>query len=495
MRLGLWMAALAIASMNSFAAEVLSEPQIWKRTKLDAQLTSRFINNRACQSSETYLQSCRNAIKAAGDLAGIKTYPAALDEDFEKSLSEIEKQLPKDIPVQMLRARAINAHLETFDPYAAIKASDEYRDTRTRGTKKYVGIGMTVEQAPEGILIRETYSTSPAGKAGLRAGDLIVAIASDARNFEDALHLNVDGLADKVVGENGEPLSIKIRRGNREIIYERIKRAAVNVTYVNSEMLDKHLGIGYIRIRSFESIMVFAQFKARMRELKSQGMKKLIIDLRGNLGGDKGMATQIVELFAGPKNLTGWKLLDDKVPSIPVAMNRAPENYEDEIQWEPGIAMKPAYNLPVVVLIDSQSASASEVLAGALQDYHLAWLVGESSYGKGSAQSQEMIPDYPSLTLKWTSERFYLPSGRSNQGVGLRPSFEVPRSRTDGNKMVPRLRELDNVPNALSAESTPWVETRPEEQKKIEDCISSYGIPSLEDYQMAYGMAVLACSK
>lgn len=495
MRLGLWMAAIAIISGNAFAAEVLSEAQIWKKTKLDSNLMSRFINDRVCQSSETYLLSCRNAVKAAADLAGIKMYSVDPQDDFEKSLSEIERQLPSDIPVQMLRARAINAHLETFDPYAAIKASEEYRDTRTRATKKYVGIGMTVEQAPEGILIRETYSTSPAGKAGLRAGDLIVAIAGDGRNFEDALHLSVDGLADKVVGENGEPLSIRIRRGNREITYEKIKRSAVKVTYVNHAMIDKHLGIGYIRIRSFESIMVFTQFKARMRELKSEGMKKLIIDLRGNRGGDKSMATQIVELFAGPKKLTGWKLLDDKVPSIPVAMNRAAENYEDEIQWEPGLAPKPAYNLPIVILIDSQSASASEVLAGALQDYNLAWLVGETSYGKGSAQSQEQIPDYPSLTLKWTSERFYLPSGRSNQGVGLRPSFEVPRDRLDGNKMVPRLRELDNVPNALSAESTPWVETRPAEQKMIEDCVLSYGLPANEDYQLAYGTAVLACSK
>jgi carboxyl-terminal processing protease len=149
-----------------------------------------------------------------------------------------------------------------------------------------------------------------------------------------------------------------------------------------------------------------------------------------------------------------------------------------------------------VVLIDSQSASASEILAGALQDYGRAWLVGETSYGKGSAQSMEQIPGYPSLTLKWTSERFYLPSGRSNQAIGIRPSFEIPRDRDDGDRMVPRLREVDNMPNALSPESQPWVETRPKEKAAITDCVAAHGVPeTIDDYEKAYATAVLACSK
>jgi carboxyl-terminal processing protease len=207
------------------------------------------------------------------------------------------------------------------------------------------------------------------------------------------------------------------------------------------------------------------------------------------------MAVQIAELFLGPKVLTGTKLLDDTVPSIPAAMNREPETYEKDIQWEPGFTRRATYRFPLVVLIDSQSASASEILAGALQDHGRAWLVGETSYGKGSAQSMEQIPDYPSLTLKWTSERFYLPSGRSNQGVGLRPSFEVPRDRNDFQLMVPRLREVDNMPNALSPESQPWVETRPTEKAAITNCVTAYGVPNFEDYQQAYATAVLACSK
>jgi carboxyl-terminal processing protease len=486
------MAALAISSVNAFATEVLSEAQIWKKTKLDSALTSRFINNQVCTSSEIYLESCHKAIAAAQALANGPI--ADHQNDFEAALKEIEQHLPSEVPVQMMRARAINAHLETFDPYAAIKATEEFRNTQLQSSKKYVGIGMAVEQAPEGVMIRETYPTSPANRAGLRKGDLIVAIAADGRNFEDALHLNVDLLADKIVGENGEPLSIRIRRAGREIEYTNIKRAAVDVVYVNSEMLDK--STGYIRIRSFESITILAQFKKQIRELRSRGMKKLVLDLRGNRGGDKSVAIQIAELFLGPKNLTGTKLLDDSVPSIPAAMNREPETYEKDIQWEPGFTARATYTFPLVVLIDSQSASASEILAGALQDYGRAWLVGETSYGKGSAQSMEQIPGYPSLTLKWTSERFYLPSGRSNQAIGIRPSFEIPRDRDDGDRMVPRLREVDNMPNALSPESQPWVETRPKEKAAITDCVAAHGVPeTIDDYEKAYATAVLACSK
>lgn len=493
MRLGLWMTALAMTcSVASAANEALSEAQIWKKTKLSHELTARFINNNDCNSSVQYLKSCRAAIAAAHDLLGNPKFAFDHD-DFEASLKQLEKLAPANVPLEQLRARAINAHLEVFDPYAAIKASEEFRNTQTQKSKNYVGIGMAIEQTPEGIKVRETYSTSPAGLAGLREGDLIVAIASDGRNFEDARKFTPDMLGDKVAGENGEPMAIRIERQGRQIEYQNIKRSAVKVKYLNGEMLDTKEGVGYIRIRSFESLSIAEQFKAKVRELQRMKMKKLIIDLRGNRGGDKFMGVTIAELFLGAKKVTGTQLLDDRVPSIIKVMNIENTVHEKTIEWEGGFASKPTFNFPVVVLVDAQTASASEILAGALQDHEAAWLVGERTYGKGSAQTIESIPGIPSLNLKWTSEKFYLPSGRSNQGLGIMPSFEVPRSRGENLTTAMRLRELDVKPNSLAVESQPWIETRPQEQSRIQNCVNQHPPEDIEDYQKAYAMAVLGC--
>ncbi len=495
MRIGLWTACFAtsiITSSAAFAAEALSEAQIWKKTALTFELTIRFINNEKCKSSELYLRSCKAALAAAAEMAG--SPESAESEDFEGTLRALEAKLPTDIPPQMMRARAINAHLAVFDPYAAIKPTEEFRSTATSGAKNYVGIGMAIEPTAQGIVIRETYPTSPASKAGLRDGDLITAIASDGRNFENALGFSADALADKVIGENGEPLAIRVMRDGREIEYAKIKRSSVRVTYVTSEVLDGPERAGYVRIRSFESLKVCREVSAQVKALQAKKIKRLILDLRGNRGGDKTMSICVAELFLGPKKVSGTKLIENSVPSIADVMHIEKEEFETQIEWEGGFVAKPTFTMPLVVLVDSMSASASEILAGALQDHNRAWIVGERTYGTGTAQTIETVHRVPSLSLKWTSERFFTPSGRSNQGVGISPNFAVSRQRGVDLEQTPRQRENDFLPNRMPAkESRVWIETRPEEVHDVLACVNNNVRTDVEDFQKAYGLAVLNC--
>lgn len=485
-----WLATLtALLTLNSaFAATtVLTEPQYWQKTKLPPELMAKFISNAKCNSGSKALKACRAALRTAQALVGAPPN-AERAVEFEKSISLLEGSLEGAIPVQMFRAKVINAHLQSYDAHAEIKPSAMMENTAQGTNQNFVGIGVIIEPTGGGILVTEVTPDSPAAKAGVKEDDLVLAIAKRGTVFEN-VGTDLDRASDLILDSAGTPVSIRISRAGTTLELA-MKRAQVSVPYVDGEVVD---GIGYLRIFSFESYSVCTKTIKKLAALQAAGMKKLILDLRGNPGGEKGMAVCVTEQFLGAKKVVGTRAVSNAIPSLYDIMQIEGSLIDAEkMNWEGGYISKAKYTGPMVVLVDAMSASGSEIVAGALQDYERAWLIGERTSGKGTVQSEEFVPDHPTLTMKYTTERFYQPLGRTNQAVGLSPSFEVPRRKGVDLSTVKRFREIDLFPKSLAPESLPWTETRPVEADRIRRCAKER-TPEMADYQKATAIAVLSC--
>lgn len=490
--------ALLTLPLTQAVAAPLTESQYWEKTQLPLGLFSQFISNAKCNSSPAYLRGCRAALKTAQVTAG---KPADTEDatEFERAIGESESHIEGLMPIQMFRAKVLNTLLTSFDAHAEIRPSQMMDDTLKGSKQNYVGVGIELYPTAAALIVRGVAPKSPAQKAGVREDDLIVAVAKNGHGFE-AIGNDLNRASDLILGANNTAVALRISRG-RETLDLGMKRAPISVPYVTGEIKN---GVGTLRITSFESYTVCSKALKQLSLLQSQGLQKLILDLRGNPGGNKGMAICVAELFTGPRKIVGTKGVMNMIPGLYEVMQIKASLLTEDMNWEGGYIASPKYSGPMVVLIDALSASGAEIVAGALQDYNRAWLIGERSSGKGTVQSEEFIPNHPSLTLKYTTERFYQPLGRTNQAVGITPSFEVTRRKDAALESVIRLREVDLYPGGLSPESPPWLETRPAEVARIRKCLEisqsveanlnafiNSGQPA--DYQKAFAQSVLGC--
>lgn len=492
-RLLVWFTLNALWPFTMVHAAPQTEAEAWANTTFPSALTLAFINNRKCLSSEISLAACRVALRTAQALAS-----ADLNSDqsfeFENALNSLEAQIPPSVPPQLFRAKVVNSYLAFYDAHAEITPSLRRDQTFAGAKHNFVGIGVVIEPTRDGIMVREVHSDSPAARAGLREDDLILAVSSKARRPFENVADDLDKAADLIRGPRATSLTVRARRGT-EILDFTMKRAAVSVPFVSGSV---NGGIGYLRITSFESYAVCSRLIKQLHQMQVQGLTKLILDLRGNPGGDKGMAVCAAELFLGPRHVVGTKSIGNSIPGLDEIMQVDVTQLvgRDKISWEGGYVAQPKFAGPMVVLIDALSASGSEIVAGALQDHQRAWLIGERTSGKGTVQSEEFIPGHSSLRLKHTIERFYLPSGRSNQAIGILPNFEIPRRRSTMDRSPVSLREVDLFPASLRPESPPWSETRPLEAAALLSCARerSAGDENLDsDRQRAFALSVLQC--
>lgn len=281
------------------------------------------------------------------------------------------------------------------DRYAEYYTSEQLSEFLTSESGEYAGIGVSVIQLDDGsVEVYKVHSDTPAFEAGIRVGD-IIAEAAGVRDFE-----TLDDLVMLVRGEPGTVIDLVISRDSEEIPMS-IERKNVQVTAVEYEMLEG--GIGYIYIDRFIKVAA-EQFSNALDDLESQGMTSLIIDLRDNPGGDYdtvvAMSNRI--LPEGP-----IMTVQDKQGTIKT------ENSDGRHELK----------IPMAVLINGNSASASEVFAGAIDDYDMATIIGQTSYGKGVVQNIFQLPD--GSGMKFTTMKYYTPSGDSIDGVGIVPDIEV----------------------------------------------------------------------
>lgn len=286
------------------------------------------------------------------------------------------------------------------DPYTVYYTKEEYKQLNEDTEGKYSGIGATVSQNPNTkiVTIVGVFDDSPAKEAGLLVGDIIYKIEGEEITGED-LDIIVKT---KIRGEEGSKLNITVLRGDdRKEIDLEITRRSIEVQTVTSKMLND--SIGYVTVSQFDAL-TYEQFKSNIESLKSQGMSKLIIDLRGNPGG---LLDQVVDM------------LDYILPEGLVLYTEDKKGHREEYYSNGEDELK----IPMVVLVNENSASASEVFTGTFKDFNWGKVVGRTTFGKGIVQN--VLPLGDGTAVKITTQHYYPPSGYDLHKVGIKPDVEV----------------------------------------------------------------------
>ena len=319
-------------------------------------------------------------------------------------LDRVEHEYVDPVDDHRLLQAAIRGMLSSLDPYSAYLDSDEYDEIKISSSGQYSGVGIEVSMEDEQVVVVSPFDGSPAAVAGIRSGDVIATI--------DGVPVNTTTLADTIGRMRGkEGTSIKIgilRSGRTEPLEFTLKRARVELHSVRFELPEP--GYGYVRIAEF-SETTGADTVAALRELRKRNgaaLKGLVLDLRNNPGGVLEAAVAVADAF-----LDGGLIVSAK--------GRTPES-KFEMNATPGDELNGA---PIVVLINGGSASAAEIVAGALKDHHRAKLMGRTTFGKGSVQT--VMPLSGDRAIKLTTSLYYTPSGVSINHRGIAPDIELER--------------------------------------------------------------------
>jgi carboxyl-terminal processing protease len=319
---------------------------------------------------------------------------------FGEVLEKINKEYVDEIDQSKSMDAAINGLLQSLDPYSAYMTPESFKGMQTETSGEFGGLGIEVGMEAGVVKVISPIDNTPASKAGLKAGDYIVKV-----NNEQVQGKSLMEAVDLMRGPVGSSIEITVRRrGVKKSLIFNITREVIQVQSVKSELIDSN--IGYIRLTSFnENSSV--QIKKKINKLnKNKDLKGYILDLRNNPGGLLSQAIRISDFF-----LENGEIVSTK--SRKVSENR---------KWfaKKGDLIN---GKTLIVLINYGSASASEIVAGALKDHKRAIILGENSYGKGSVQS--IIPLKNRGAIRLTIAKYYLPSGKSISEVGVTPDIEV----------------------------------------------------------------------
>ena len=318
---------------------------------------------------------------------------------------------------------AINGMLSALDPHSSYLNEKTYRDmqVQTRGEFGGLGIEVTMEQGL--IRVVSPIDETPAANAGLRAGDFITHL-----DGEQVLGLTLSDAVEKMRGRVDSDITLTIRREGEDPFDVTLTRDVVKIQSVRGRVEGD---VGYVRISTFneQTMGGLEREVADIREELGSAMMGLVIDLRNNPGGLLDQAVKVSDAFLERGEIVSTRGRDDGEAS---RFNATPGDL--------------AGGLPIAVLINEGSASASEIVAGALQDHRRAVLLGTRSFGKGSVQTIVPIPGHGAMRL--TTARYYTPSGRSIQATGIEPDILVEQARIEPLDSVRRTREAD-LPNAL----------------------------------------------
>lgn len=284
------------------------------------------------------------------------------------------------------------------DPYSVYYTADEYKDMQISTSGKYYGIGAALGQdaKTKEVTISKVYEGTPAEEAGLRDGDQIVKVNDTVSTSEE-----LSDLVQKIRGEEGTTVHLKIYRASTKKTFEvDVERKNVELPSITSKMLDG--GIGYIQISEFQS-KTEEQFKSALADLKKQGMKSLIVDVRSNPGG----------LITAAANI-----LDQILPEGTVVYTEDKYGKREDYTSD-----SKCLKCPIAVLVNENSASASEIFAGAIKDYNYGTLIGTKTFGKGIVQT--VFPLEDGDAVKITTAKYYTPKGNYIHGVGIEPDINL----------------------------------------------------------------------
>ncbi|MBV9071495.1 MAG: S41 family peptidase [Acidobacteria bacterium] len=333
-----------------------------------------------------------------GGFYGNRLFGAPVQSEVQKRLKEytdllaaVTANAPDDVGSDKFVYSSIDGMLRTLDPHTSFLEPKEYADMQDRQKGSFYGLGILVTKRNDQVTVITPLEGTPAARLGIRAGDVISEV--EGVSTDD---LPLDDVVKRLKGPKGTTVHIKIVRvGMKEPIPLSIVRAAIPTNSISNVLMLKP-GIGYIRIKDFTATTV-RELDEAIDKLKGQGMQKLVLDLRQNPGGLLDAAVGVSDHFL------------DKGQMIVYTKGRTPDSAQDYLA--PGKHQH--LDMPMVVVVNRGSASASEIVAGALQDHDRAIIVGETSWGKGLVQSVYTLQYSAGLAL--TTSKYYTPSGRNIQ--------------------------------------------------------------------------------
>lgn len=312
----------------------------------------------------------------------------AVESAYTEALSVISENYVEPVEYEKANEAAIQGMLLTLDPHSNFFGPEEYRRLMQDQESRFTGIGVSILRHRDGVYVQTPIQGTPAAKAGLRFGDRIVEVdGKDARDW------TTPQVSKAVRGPEGEPVSIKVERaGSQSPLYFTIRRGSVPQPSIRNTFMVRP-GVGYIGLTGGFTQTTADELAASLEQLSGQGMQQLILDLRNNPGGLLDQAIKVVSHF---------------VPRGKAVVSVRARDGEDTREYKNTLFDPVSY--PLVVLVNGGSASASEIVAGALQDHGRAIVVGETTFGKGLVQRVFNLPYGAGLTL--TTAKYYTPYGR-----------------------------------------------------------------------------------
>jgi carboxyl-terminal processing protease len=343
----------------------------------------------------------------------------------------IDRQYVTPVDNKKMIQAAIDGMVTSLDPHSGYLAPDDYSDMEDQTRGSYGGLGLEVSQEDGAVKIIAPIDDTPAAKAGLQSGDYITSI--DGKSL---IGLPLSDAVKKMRGTIGEPITLTIVRPGKDPFDVRLVREAINVKSAKGHMEGDY---GYLRVSAFDE-KTTDEAVAAIKALQAQNphMKGMVLDLRNNPGGLLDQAVGISSLF-----LDGGEVVSQR--------GRDPKDIERYYARSNGDIL---HGLPMVVLINSGTASAAEIVSGALQDRHRAAIVGLTSFGKGSVQTVIPLNNGADGALKLTTARYFTPSGRSIQKTGIEPDLEVAATTEQAQQVANDAFEFSEASfsNALNAD-------------------------------------------
>ncbi|GAA8960364.1 S41 family peptidase [Helicobacter pylori] len=335
---------------------------------------------------------------------------------FSNVVTEIEKKYVDKITISEIMTKAIEGLLSNLDAHSAYLNEKKFKDFQAQTEGEFGGLGITVGMRDGVLTVIAPLEGTPAYKAGVKAGDNILKI-----NNESTLSMSIDDAINLMRGKPKTPIQITIVRKNepKPLVFN-IVRDIIKVPSVYVKTI-KETPYLYVRVNSFDKNVT----KSVLDGLKANPkVKGIVLDLRGNPGGLLNQAVGLSNLFIKEGILVSQK----------------GKNKEENLEYKAN-GRAPYTNLPIAVLVNGGSASASEIVAGALQDHKRAVIIGEKTFGKGSVQV--LLPVNKDEAIKITTARYYLPSGRTIQAKGITPDIVIYPGKVPENENKFSLKEAD----------------------------------------------------
>ncbi|MEO3432257.1 S41 family peptidase [Inquilinus sp. CAU 1745] len=338
---------------------------------------------------------------------------------FGEVFERVRADYVEEVTDKQLIEAAINGMLTSLDPHSSYLNEESFQDMQVQTRGAFGGLGIEVTMENGVVKVVSPIDDTPAFRAGLQAGDLITHL-----DGEPVMGLTLNDAVDKMRGAVGSDLTVTIQRGEQEPFDVTLTRDVIRVESIRSEVIED---VGYIRITSFteQTMSGLEEAMATIDEETGDALLGYVVDLRNNPGGLLDQAVAVSDAFLEQGEIVSTRS----------------EQHPDRGQRWNATEGDLADGLPVIVLINGGSASASEIVAGALQDHHRAVIMGTQSFGKGSVQTIMPLPGNGAMRL--TTARYFTPSGRSIQAMGIEPDIIVEQARLEEIQAGIARREAD----------------------------------------------------